>query len=287
MSVKFYYTDSLSDLRLKDDGREVDARNLRSLYSRAWKCIRSYEASIEPYLTVQQKLNSNLQRCQDEHAARRIEKQMLRNGLFMLQTFLHIEKGHRYAPNDEDCKKYGIVRNPRYSSYSSFSNGYTGHSFDDFNVLEARTNPMLKSLKKSCRDAIQDNMDHISSHNKHLFDRVRALNLRSVHGCFEINSDEVCIGSLRAKLNQNSPTLWISDQKVSVPEWNSSQYEMFFADEATAQEQSNDFPTAERKQLKEKLDKLRLEEKPMTEKRNLEEKPKIKRRRIIDDDDSE
>lgn len=315
MSEQFYYSRSLPSLKLKSSGRQADAENLIRLYSKAWKCIRSYEASFEPYFRVQQHLNTFLQGCQDEQLAKRKMKQMSRNGLFMLQTFLHIEKGHRYAPDDDDCKNYGIVRNAKDTAYSSFSKGYTGHSFDDFNVREARDNPMLRSLRTGSRETVQGNMDQISAHNKDIFDRVQDLKFHSSYGSFVIDANEVRIGPFCPPIGQNSPTLWISEEKISVPEWTSSQYEMFFADEATAQEllvdkknariKSNGGSTPAQARLKEKLYVRHPEEKPRPKTiaqkptksdastavckqpnaANIEGKAKAKRRRIIDDDD--
>ena len=81
-----------------------------------------------------------------------------------------------------------------------------------------------------------NNVDQISAHNKAIFDRVKGSRLKSVHGNLEIHSEDIRIGSLRPLIAQLTPTAYMFDQKVSVPEWDSRQYELFFADEATAQE---------------------------------------------------
>ena len=306
----FSYVDSLrGKLRVNKGGsqRHVDA--VCTLYSKLQKSICSYSASLEPYENVQGRLNDRLNKCKDKEEVERIKKHMARNALFMLQCHNHIEQGHRYGFDDEDCEHYGISRNVNDTAYSSFPIGYTGYSYDDFMIEEARENPLLKSLKCSSIETIQNNVDQISAHNKAIFDRVKGSRLKSVHGNLEIHSDDIRIGSLRPLIAQLTPTTYMFDQKVSVPEWDSRQYELFFADEATAQEISFSatpgyvVKTPAHCDLKEKLSKVssgvekkrkgkegRVDVGNCSEKRargQADDKAKPKRRRIIDDDDSD
>ena len=111
-----------------------------------------------------------------------IKKQIAKNALFMVQSFRHNEKGHRYGGKDDCCDKYGIIQNKREQAYSSFANGCTGYSFDAFNVEEAQSNPLLASLRSTSLEILETNIRQLADLNHQVFDTVKRLVLRSAYG---------------------------------------------------------------------------------------------------------
>ena len=162
----FSHASALSNLRVRSGGNENHVKALRSLYSKERRSVESYHTSLRPYIEVQEKLNDSLDRCQDDDEAELIKKQIAKNALFMVQSFRHNEKGHRYGGKDDCCEKYGIIRNKRDQAYSSFANGYTGYSFDDFNVEEARSNPLLASLRSTSLEILETNIRQLDELNR-------------------------------------------------------------------------------------------------------------------------
>ena len=100
----FFHASSLSNLRVRSGGNENHVKALRSLYSKERRSVESYHTSLCPYIEVQEKLNDSLDRCHDDDEAELIKKQIAKNALFMVQSFRHNEKGHRYGDEDDCCE---------------------------------------------------------------------------------------------------------------------------------------------------------------------------------------
>jgi len=156
----------------------------------------SYMNYCNVYAKVQNELVSKLSTANNNDDIEKINNQILRNAIVLVQMYKYIENGERYSPNDF---AYNIPFNKNKDGVHSL--GYTGCGCDDFLNKERRRQTNIMELESTVFKGSGKSIDDIIE--KHFYD----LNNIPTQGTEKLNQLKTIIPTLTIARDLSSITL--------------------------------------------------------------------------------